>query len=52
MNPLLEAANLISIHSSNTLLCTAVTDWATTFAYAESCNWGIPVDRIQKGQLY
>lgn len=36
---------------ANTLVPTAVTDWATC-AYAESCNWGIPVDMIQKGQLY
>lgn len=39
-------------NQANTILSTAVTDWATTCANAESCNWGIPVDRFQKGQLY
>lgn len=51
-NPLLEATNFILHIQANTLLSTAVTDWATTCSYADSCNWGIPVDRIQKGQLH
>lgn len=52
MNLLLEAANFILYIQLNTFLSTAVTDWAITCACAESCNWGIPVDRIQKGQLH
>lgn len=49
-NPLLEAANFILHIQANTLLSTAVTHRATTCSHAESCNWGIPVDGIQKGQ--